>query len=154
MKNITIDRSPAVLVPGIVDHVRRRILSGLRQSFRTALQGEAANLQPTGGLSRNTSGYPVSYPQLRAHETRQDHVCRLLLKKKTTNTENNTQQKDNNNKNVYETDSGLLCKERQPICNPRVACPGILLGTHPGQRDSRNHSNVPPSAHKEEAPRG
>src|SRR5665648_1176606 len=39
----------------------------------------------TGILTKNTadkSPYPVSYTHLRAHETRHDLVCRLLLEKK------------------------------------------------------------------------
>src|SRR5428012_2939 len=39
------------------------------------------------GRTRRTSTAPVSYTHLRAHETRHDLVCRLLLEKKTATTE-------------------------------------------------------------------
>src|SRR5450756_716008 len=41
---------------------------------------------------------PVSYTHLRAHETRHDLVCRLLLEKKKTNKKKTTKQHNNKNK--------------------------------------------------------
>src|SRR5450756_2921496 len=43
-----------------------------------------ASREPPGGISRSHAKAPdaVSYTHLRAHETRHDLVCRLLLEKK------------------------------------------------------------------------
>ena len=38
-----------------------------------------------GVVAKDTREYPVSYTHLRAHETRHDLVCRLLLEKKKKN---------------------------------------------------------------------
>src|SRR5665648_1105702 len=64
-------------------------------------QGLLDGLRVRGSEGCSTVGdSPVSYTHLRAHETRHDLVCRLLLEKKKNNKENkqNTQNNLTNNK--------------------------------------------------------
>ena len=64
--------------------------------------------QGEGGLIRHTKAAvcvaqePVSYTHLRAHETRHDLVCRLLLEKKKTISYTHLR--------AHETDSYLVCR--------------------------------------------
>eukprot|EP00658_Telonema_sp_P-2_P040352 TRINITY_DN28864_c0_g1_i3.p1 TRINITY_DN28864_c0_g1~~TRINITY_DN28864_c0_g1_i3.p1 ORF type:complete len:103 (-),score=16.01 TRINITY_DN28864_c0_g1_i3:46-354(-) len=51
----------------------------------------------SGGSSR-----PVSYTHLRAHETPEHLVCRLLLEKKKNNEEKNNAERKNKNKKIIE----------------------------------------------------
>src|SRR5450756_2977338 len=54
-----------------------------------------AQRPPQGALTKENDLRPVSYTHLRAHETRHDLVCRLLLEKK-----KNKKKKKNINKNT------------------------------------------------------
>src|SRR5450756_3091857 len=66
---------------------RRRVRSaarcGLRQSRRRSRRCSGCLISTRSTSSKNEScRCPVSYTHLRAHETRHDIVCRLLLEKK------------------------------------------------------------------------
>src|SRR5450756_950330 len=73
---------------------------------RSALAGEgaagcASGTHPCKGMMHAFTPKPVSYTHLRAHETRHDLVCRLLLEKKKQTKENQkyiNQSKNNINK--------------------------------------------------------
>ena len=73
------------------------VVSGLGKGITAASLGRllksrglkvaAQKLDPYINVDPGTmSPYPVSYTHLRAHETRHDLVCRLLLEKKKTKT--------------------------------------------------------------------
>src|SRR5665809_159934 len=58
------------------DVYKRQALDGRTAPFGTAPSGSP------NGATATTRGAPVSYTHLRAHETKANLVCRLLLEKK------------------------------------------------------------------------
>src|SRR5665648_1184506 len=83
-----------------------QFLFRLRQLHTDRHSASNINLRPNNffhrkfGCDRRGTWIPVSYTHLRAHETRHDLVCRLLLEKKKNNKQNkqNTQNNLTNNK--------------------------------------------------------
>ena len=57
----------------------------LRGLLELQQQGVAQGEVPAAVISRSTRGWSVSYTHLRAHETKANLVCRLLLEKKKNN---------------------------------------------------------------------